>query len=244
MDDSTTWDAMVPTIKILLLGMIVAITLSGCSDRDQDSRPPTPKTSADSSNGLDAGNERSASPSGQPQDTPATNEIVPPTDATANSTSRQEATSGQEGGGSGGQANRGTQRKVDRGATPPADKQVQASASDRSWETFKTDRDSCNGLSSTDRDRCLARVTEHYRGAHFDCDAVPQSDQRLCAEFVGGRGTTAASQPPSKAVTHDKDPTTLPATPGDSRPAERNRDSTKQNQDAVGAIPETPIRNN
>ena len=104
------------------------------------------------------------------------------------------------------------------------------------------DRSGCSTLGPTERVGCLEEVSERYRSASFDCAAVPEPDRRLCTEYTAQRdvGMEGSSKAP---VTHTKNPTTIPETPGDSRPAERNRDSTKQQQDAAGALTE-PIKSN
>jgi hypothetical protein len=99
----------------------------------------------------------------------------------------------------------------------------------RRWDRFEAMVDRCD--SSDTREQCLADARSVYRAANFKCDALPSPKRESCLQF-GEQWRNAQADASKSTVTHDEDPATTPASPGDPRPAERNRDSTKQSQDA------------
>ena len=107
----------------------------------------------------------------------------------------------------------------------------------RRWSEFQTVVDRCDTASGAAREQCLAEAKDTYRSANFNCDALPAQERRNCLQFAE-RWSNAAADAPTTAVKHDQEPMMTAPSPGDPRPAERNRDSTKQQQDAVGTLPE------
>ena len=107
----------------------------------------------------------------------------------------------------------------------------------RQWHEFQAKVDRCDTASGSAREQCLNEAKDVYRSANFKCDALAAPERVNCLQFTE-RWNDAIADAPKAAVKHDKDPTTTPTSPGDPRPAERNRDSTKQQQDAVGTIPD------
>jgi hypothetical protein len=87
------------------------------------------------------------------------------------------------------------------------------------------------------REQCLAEARDSFRSADLDCAELPGGDRKECLKYAK-LWEDAAADIPTAAVTHDEEPAAIPAAPDDQRPAERNRDSTKQQQDAVGSLPE------
>ncbi len=111
------------------------------------------------------------------------------------------------------------------------------SATARRWSEFQAMVDRCDTETGSGREQCLNEARDVYRTANFKCDALPTEERQRCLQFAD-RWNSAVADAPKAAVKHDKDPTTIPTSPGDPRPAERNRDSTKQQQDAVGTVPD------
>ena len=97
--------------------------------------------------------------------------------------------------------------------------------------------DRCDTEIGSAQEQCLKDAKDVYRTAHFKCDALGIPERQNCLDFAE-RWDSAAADAPTEAIKHDKEPTTIPTSPGDPRPAERNRDSTKQHQDAVGTLPD------
>jgi hypothetical protein len=107
----------------------------------------------------------------------------------------------------------------------------------RRWGEFQAMMDRCDRATGAAREQCLAGAKDTYRSANFKCDALPAREGRNCLQFAE-RWNNAAEEASTAAVKHDKEPMMTAPSPGDPRPAERNRDSTKQQQDAVGTLPE------
>jgi hypothetical protein len=108
----------------------------------------------------------------------------------------------------------------------------------RRWEEFQATMGRCVAVDLSAREQCLAEARDAYRSANLDCAALPGRERKECLKYAKLWADTEADVP-TAAVTHDEEPAAIPAAPDDARPAERNRDSTKQQQDAVGTLPET-----
>src|SRR5262249_30703528 len=106
----------------------------------------------------------------------------------------------------------------------------------RRWQKFQAVVDDCDAASIS-RDICLGKAQETWRSAKINCAALPNSEQRNCRGFAERWNKPVAEAPPS-AVKHAEEPTLTSPSPGDPRPAERNRDSTKQQEDALGTAPQ------
>jgi len=111
------------------------------------------------------------------------------------------------------------------------------SATARRWSEFQAMVARCDTETGSGREQCLNEARDVWRTANFKCDALRTEERQRCLQFAE-RWNSAVADAPKGAVKHDKDPTTIPTSPGDPRPAERNRDSTKQQQDAVGTVPD------
>ena len=107
----------------------------------------------------------------------------------------------------------------------------------RRWTQFQAMVDRCDTETGAVREQCMNEAKDAYQAAKFKCDALAAQQRQNCRQFAARWNNTVAATPPA-AVKHAKEPTTTAASPGDPRPAERNRDSTKQQEDAVGTIPE------
>jgi hypothetical protein len=85
--------------------------------------------------------------------------------------------------------------------------------------------------------QCFQEARAAYRSAGIECDALPSQARRDCLEF-SERLSGGVAEAPQGVVTHTEEPTMTGTSPGDPRPAERNRDSTKQQEDARGTLDE------
>jgi hypothetical protein len=104
------------------------------------------------------------------------------------------------------------------------------SAPARNFSDFKVMVKRCDALTGSERKQCMADARDTYRDSHFNCDAMSAEDKTQCLRY--GQWWKSAATEENSAVTHTENPTTMPATADDPAPAERNRDSTKQNEDA------------
>ena len=111
------------------------------------------------------------------------------------------------------------------------------SVTGRRWSEFQAMVDRCDIETGAAREQCLKEAKDAYRSANFKCDTLAAQERENCVQFTD-RWNNPVADAPTAAVKHAKEPTTTATSPGDPRPAERNRDSTKQQQDAVGRLPE------
>jgi hypothetical protein len=106
------------------------------------------------------------------------------------------------------------------------------------WRKVQAMLDRCDTQADGDvKEQCLEKAREAYRSANIKCDALPSQARRDCLAF-NQRLSSGVAEAPGNAVTHTDEPAITGTSPGDPRPAERNRDSTKQQQDARGTLQE------
>ena len=114
-----------------------------------------------------------------------------------------------------------------------------AIASDaKNWNDFQAMVKRCNTLTGADKKECMASARDTYHASNFNCEAMSGSDKTQCLKY-GQEWKSAKANPPNAAVTHDDNPT-MDSPAGDPTAAERNRDSTKQQEDAAGNLPQPP----
>ncbi len=130
-----------------------------------------------------------------------------------------------------------THKKPERNAARDSAKATH-SATARRWREFQAMVDRCDTTTGSAAEQCLKDAKDAYRSANFKCDTLAAPERANCLQFAE-TWNNAVADAPKAAVKHDNDPMMTPPSPGDPRPAERNRDSTKQQQDAVGNLPET-----
>jgi len=97
----------------------------------------------------------------------------------------------------------------------------------RRWDEFQAMVDRCDTEISSAREECLSKARHTYRAAKFKCDALLREQRTSCLQF-GERWKNAIADVPTAPVKHAEEPAVVSNDPGDPRPAERNRDSTKQ----------------
>ena len=200
-----------------ILSLVLVLLLCACSKKDEPASGPVANpsvTAADSSKAVTAPTDNGKASS-------------PPSE-TANSATDEPASS------------KATDKHRKDAAKPASDeaKQARADAKHR-WDQFQATVNRCATAAPDTRDQCMSEARQAYRSAHFECDSLPSPERKDCMEFEQRWKNVAEAAPataPAAAVKHATDPTTTSASPGDPRPAERNRDSTKQQQDAAGTL--------
>jgi hypothetical protein len=105
----------------------------------------------------------------------------------------------------------------------------------RNWSDFQSMVKRCNTLTGAEKKQCMADARDTYHASNFKCESMSGQDKTQCLRY-GEEWKSARANPPSDAVTHDDNPT-MDSPAGDPAAAERNRDSTKQQEDAAGALP-------
>jgi hypothetical protein len=112
----------------------------------------------------------------------------------------------------------------------------------RQWENFQTKLDACAAAPTNARDVCLEKVRIVWRSAPIDCATLPDKPRHRCVLF-SQQWNSPSDHSSDAVVKHAEEPTATSTSPDDPAPAERNRDSTKQQQDALGARPSPPRSN-
>ena len=115
------------------------------------------------------------------------------------------------------------------------------SAAAEEWRDFRALVKKCEALTGDEKKHCMAEARDKYLAADFRCETLGSAKLR-CLRYRE-QWSGAKTDSPKAAITHTEEPTMSPATPGDPSAAERNRDSTKQQQDAAGTLSE-PTRQN
>jgi hypothetical protein len=205
--------------KPLLFSLALIAALSACSKKEDaaSNNVRTPPANAVSSSEDAARNDATASAQGSAR-----------AEAQGERTAKEAATSPQ--------AEPKKHKKQAANATHDSAKGPRSDIR-RRWNEFQATVDRCDTANGAAREQCLAEAKDTYRSANFKCDALPAQERRNCLQFAE-RWNNAAADAPTTAVKHDKEPMMSAPSPGDPRPAERNRDSTKQHEDAVGTLPE------
>lgn len=127
-------------------------------------------------------------------------------------------------------------------APAPKTKERHSKDATSEWAKFRADLSKCDSLDGAEKEQCTAAARDAYRAAGFQCDTLLEPDRKACLKYAE-QWNKSVVNPSKAAITHTTTPTITPATPGDSRPAERNRDSTKQQEDSVGGLAE-PVKTN
>ncbi len=104
------------------------------------------------------------------------------------------------------------------------------SAHATSWSRFQSMVKKCDALTGAEKKQCMMNARDTYRASDFKCESMSGTDKTQCLKY--GEQWSATANPPNAPVTHTEEPTTTSANPGDPSVAERNRDSTKQQEDA------------
>lgn len=116
------------------------------------------------------------------------------------------------------------------------------SAGATSWSHFQGMVKKCQALTGDEKKQCMADARNTYRASRFQCESMSGTDRTQCLKY-GEQWKDARADQPNAPVTHTEEPTMTPATPGDPAPSERNRDSTKQQEDASRSTPDAKTQN-
>jgi hypothetical protein len=106
----------------------------------------------------------------------------------------------------------------------------------RNWSDFQSQVKRCNTLTGAEKKQCMADAREAYRASNFQCESMSGQDKTQCLKY-GEEWKSARANQPNATVTHDDNPT-IESPAGDPAAAERNRDSTKQQEDAADSVPQ------
>jgi hypothetical protein len=208
-------------LKILFTSAALALGLSGCSQKDDGMDRAKNSAGAVESSKAMASNTADAL-------TPASPDMARATQDSAHNTKGAVAKKDRE-------PQRNTTNAIDRYNTNRA-------SADKKWIDFHGMLKKCYAMSSPEKAQCLADAGDTYQALKFDCRALSNSDKKQCLKYDDElKSATASLSTP--AVTHTTEPTMTSTNPGDSSAAERNRDSTKQQQEAAGAVTEQKSKN-
>ena len=109
-------------------------------------------------------------------------------------------------------------------------------AAPRTWSDFQSMVKRCNTLTGAEKQQCMTDARDTYHASNFRCENMSGQDKTQCLKY-GEAWKSAKANQPNAAVTHDDNPT-MDSPAGDPTAAERNRDSTKQQEDAAGSLPQ------
>jgi hypothetical protein len=118
----------------------------------------------------------------------------------------------------------------------------------RRWEEFQARVDKCVTAAAGEREACMAEAKGFFQASNFKCNTLAGDARKNCLLFseqwnAASNDTLPLPDDTSTAVVKSaKEPSTNPEFPSDPRPAERNRDSTKQHDDATETPSDTAKR--
>ena len=213
-------------LKILFTSAALALITCGCSNKD-DAVDSAKTSSAKSTESPKDAAPPNTSTAGKSQDTPRS------TPAGTADTSKTSAANSQQAKDASDQA---TSKAGARSKSPH-------SLADKKWVDFRGMLRKCDALPTTQKEQCLVDFEDTYRALDFQCTALSKSHERQCRKYNEELKNALANLPPRSSVTHTTEPTMTSASPADPSAAERNRDSTKQQQDAAGTTLEQSKRN-
>jgi hypothetical protein len=207
----------------LIVTAAVVLALCACSRTDESAstQPPAPPPTA----GLPP------APAPETNASPATEAPAQPEPPTAAAPAEQDAA-----------AEAPPPKPKKHAAAGTADQRQKSARSGmlRRWGEVQAILDRCDTSATGDaQEQCVQQAADAYRSANIQCDVLPSQAQRDCNAFRERLSTGMAQAPAADdAVTHTETPTMTGSSPGDPLPAERNRDSTKQQEDARGTLQE------
>ncbi len=119
------------------------------------------------------------------------------------------------------------QKKQVDNATHGSAKKSTNAAMRRRWDQFQTMVNRCDTKTSAAREECLVEARDAFQAANFKCDALGHERRTNCLQFAE-RWNNSVADAPGAPVKRAEEPAVTATDPGDPRPAERNRDSTKK----------------
>ena len=212
-------------LKILIFTTVLGLALCGCSKKD-DTGLNTGKSSADKA--IDSARDKASTASDGTKD--AAQEAARSAKETTRDAKAAAASVAEKG------------KESSRKAKNLADKSKDTSLGTvDEWRDFRALVKQCDALTGESKKQCMAEARDMYLASDFNCQTLG-SDKVQCLRYRE-QWKNAGADLPKAAITHTEEPTISPASPGDPSAAERNRDSTKQQQDAAGTLTE-PKRQN
>ena len=207
--------------KPLSFSLILVVALCACSKKDDSARSNVQSPPVNASD-----------PS---KDTPVTADKTDPGSKTPPPASRAEPAS------KGTEADKGPSKEAvipaeekDTKQKKPVEKAAHGSAKKgtesamrRRWDQFQAAVNGCDTKTGSAREECLAKATDTFRAANFKCEALGPKRRTNCLQ-IAERWNSPVAEAPGAPVKHAEEPAVTATDPGDPRPAERNRDSTKQ----------------
>jgi gas vesicle protein len=213
-------------LKILIITTVLGLALCGCSKKD-DTGLDQGRSSADKA--TDSAKDAASNASDAAKD--AAQDAARSVKETTRDVKDEAASAGER-----------TKENTRKAMKNLADKSKDtSSAAADKWHDFRALVKKCHALTGESQKHCMAEARDLYLASDFRCQTLG-SDKMRCLSYRE-QWKSAKADPPKAAVTHTEEPTISPASPGDPSAAQRNRDSTKQQQDAAGTLTE-PKRQN
>ena len=226
--------------KPAAVAVLLAVAVYACSQKEEaapnqtQSSPTAPVNSSNTAPSSSQAMERSRSSSA-----PKTASSQNSGQAAADGSDHQTASQAQRGASgspadSASSASRAKQRSNKTSTKAAANKKTPSGPATL-WSEFRALMIRCETFTRDKRDQCLDAAKAAYRAADLKCETLPDGDSKECMKYLGRSNGGANKQ----AITHTETPAITPAAPGDPTPAQRNRDSTIQQQDAAGELSES-----
>jgi len=206
--------------KRLSFALILIVALCACSKKDDSTGnnvQPSPVSASDPSKDTST-TANSTEPGSKTESAPKTD---PPSGSSEGDkgTSKEAAIPTEE-------KDKKQKKQVENRADGSAKKGTRSAMRGR-WDQFQSMVNKCDANASSAREECLAKARDTFRAANFKCEALGSQRRTACLEFAE-RWNNPVADSPRAPVKHVEEPALTATDPGDPRPAERNRDSTKQ----------------
>jgi len=206
-------------LKILIIQIVLGLALCGCSKKD-DTGSDTGRSSADKA--LDSAKDGTSNAGDAAKD--AAQDTARSVKETARDVKDAAPLASPK--------PKESNRKATKNLADKSKDTSSAAADD--WHDFRALVKRCDALTGASKKQCMVEARDMYLASDFKCQTLG-SDKMQCLRYRE-QWKSARADLPKAAVTHTEDPTISPASPGDPSAAERNRDSTKQQQDAAGTL--------
>ena len=213
-------------LKILMITTVLGLALCSCSKKD-DTGLDKARSSADKA--IDSAKDAASNAGDAAKDA---------AQGAARSV-KETARDVKDAAASAAETTKGNSRKAMKSLTEKSEDQPSTVAEE--WTDFRALVKKCDALIGEERKHCIAEARDMYLTSDFKCQTLGSAKMQ-CLRYRE-QWKSAKADLPKAAITHTEEPTMSPATPGDPSAAERNRDSTKQQQDAAGTLTE-PKRQN
>jgi hypothetical protein len=190
--------------RILVVPVLVAIAVSGCSKTEDAKMPQV----------MDSVAKPTADPAPHAEMAPKNPDL-----SAANSEVKDSAPQTKN-------AARKTSEKAKKGTGLVREAH---SSTAKDWRNFQVLVKKCETTTTAENKQCLTDARNTYRAWNLNCETLPPEDEAQCTRYVEQWTSALADAPHANTpAVRSGEPNAIPADAGDPSDKERNRDSTKQ----------------